>query len=90
MLDLLTLLKEGATYDEALTEVYGFDIDGLDANWRATLTSQTVIANEARQSHPALIAISAALATVLILWGARVLRRHSFWRSSRKSGEEGT
>ena len=90
MLDLLTLLKEGATYDEALTEVYGFDIDGLDANWRATLTSQTVIANEARQSHPALIAMSAVLATVLILWGARVLKRHTFWRSSRKSGEEGT
>ena len=89
MLDLLTLLKEDATYDEALTEVYGFDIDGLDANWRATLTSQTVIANEARQSHPALIALSAALATVLILWGARVLKRHAFWRSSRKSGEEG-
>jgi len=65
MLDLLTLLKEGATYDEALTEVYGFDIDGLDANWQATLTFQTVVTNESRQYHPVLIAVSAALATGL-------------------------
>jgi len=82
MLDLLTLLKEGATYDEALTEAYGFDIDGLDANWHATLTSQTVVANEARQSHPALIAVSAALATLLILLGARVVARRMRSRSS--------
>jgi hypothetical protein len=31
MLDLLTLLKEGNTYDEALIRVYDFDIEGLDA-----------------------------------------------------------
>ena len=37
MLDLLTLIKQGNTYDQALTEVYGFDIDGLDTRWRGTL-----------------------------------------------------
>ena len=37
MLELLTLLKDGESYDQALTDVYGFDIDGLDARWRATL-----------------------------------------------------
>jgi len=83
MLDLLTLLKEGATYDEALTEVYGFDIDGLDANWHTTLTSQTVVASETRQYHPALIAVSATLATVLILWGARVVARRTWRKASR-------
>jgi len=82
MLDLLTLLKEGATYDEALTEVYGFDIEGLDTNWRATLTSQIVVASKTRQYHPALIAVSVALATVLILWGARVVARRTWRRPS--------
>jgi hypothetical protein len=41
MLDLLAALKQGNTYDEALTGVYGFDIEGLDANWRARLAAAT-------------------------------------------------
>jgi hypothetical protein len=85
MLNLLALLKQGNTYDEALTKVYGFDIDGLDAGWRATLTSPTVIASEAQQSHPALIATLAALATALALWGALALEKRTWRRSSGKS-----
>jgi len=85
MLELLTILKQGSTYDEALTEVYGFDIDGLDARWRATLASHTVITSEAWQSHPALIAVLAALAVVLILWGALALEKRTWRRSSKKS-----
>jgi hypothetical protein len=85
MLDLLALLKQGSTYDEALTEVYDFDIDGLDARWRATLASHTVIASEARQSHPALIAVLAALGAGLALWGAMPLRKRIWRRSSGKS-----
>ena len=94
MLDLLALLKNGSTYDEALTEIYGFDIDGLDARWRATLEPHTVIASDlpaeawqagARQSHPALIAVLAALATALILWGALALEERTWRRSSGKS-----
>jgi len=85
MLELLTILKQGSTYDEALTEVYGFDIDGLDARWRATLASHTVIVSEAWQSHPALIAVLAALAVVLILWGALALEKRTWRRSSEKS-----
>jgi hypothetical protein len=85
MLDLLTLFEQGSTHDEALTEVYGFDIDGLDANWRATLAARTVIANPdgigAWQSHPAVIALLAALATVLALLGALVLEERD-WRRS--------
>ncbi|MGB8708085.1 MAG: peptidase MA family metallohydrolase, partial [Dehalococcoidia bacterium] len=41
MLQLLNLFKEGSTYDEALTQVYGFDQDGLDAQWQRYITSQT-------------------------------------------------
>ena len=81
MLNLLTLLKQGTTYDEALTKVYGFDIDGLDARWRGTLTIPRVIINEAWQSHPALIAVLSALATVLALAGALALEERT-WRRS--------
>jgi len=79
MLELLTVLKQGKTYDDALTEVYGFDIDGLDAHWRATLTSHTVIASDIKQSHSALIAALAALATGLALWGALAFEKQT-WR----------
>jgi hypothetical protein len=85
MLDLLTLFKQGNTYDEALTEVYGFDIAGLDALWRATLTSRAVIASEARESHPALIAVLAALATALALLVALALKKRTWRGSFRKS-----
>jgi hypothetical protein len=84
MLDLLALLKQGSTYDEALTEIYGFDMDGLDARWRATLTSPVVPAPRT-SLPPALIAVLAALATVLILWGALALEKRTWRRSSGKS-----
>ncbi len=35
MLELLNTFKQGSTYDNALKKVYGFDMDGLDAQWRA-------------------------------------------------------
>jgi len=94
MLDLLTILKQGSTYDEALTAVYGFDIDGLDASWRATLAPSSVIAvsrspeqseGTARESRPALIAALAALATGLALWGAVALEKQTRRSSSGKS-----
>jgi hypothetical protein len=84
MLDLLALLKQGSTYDEALTEVYGFDMDGLDARWRATLTSP-VVPSPRTSLPPALIAVLAAVATVLILWGALALEKRTWRRSSGKS-----
>jgi hypothetical protein len=74
MLDLLTIFKNGSTYDEALTEVYGFDIDGLDARWRATLTSYPVFASEDGQSDTPMIAALAVMGIALALW---FLRRSS-------------
>ncbi len=38
ILALLDVFKEGSTYDEALLEVYGFDMDGLNALWRESLS----------------------------------------------------
>jgi hypothetical protein len=39
MLQLLNVFKEGSTYDDALTQVYGFDEDGLDTLWQEYVTS---------------------------------------------------
>ena len=84
MLDLLSLLKEGYLYDEALAEVYGFDIDGLDARWRATLVAEVstgvagLISDQSEHMvghpHPALIAMFTALAIALFLWGALTVK----------------
>jgi hypothetical protein len=88
MLRLLTVLKQGSTYDEALTEVYGFDIDGLDSRWRETLAAPAVTASEARQFHPALVAVLSALATSLVLAGALALEART-WRGSGGKPTEG-
>jgi len=37
MLQLLESLRQGNSYNNALKQVYGFDIDGLDISWRASL-----------------------------------------------------
>ncbi|MCK4243147.1 MAG: peptidase MA domain-containing protein, partial [Dehalococcoidia bacterium] len=37
MLQLLDVFKEGSGYDDALIQVYGFDMDGLNELWRASL-----------------------------------------------------
>jgi len=37
MLTLLDTFGEGAGYDEALEKVYGFDMDGLNEEWRASI-----------------------------------------------------
>ncbi|MGQ9545832.1 MAG: peptidase MA family metallohydrolase [Dehalococcoidia bacterium] len=93
MLDLLTVLKDSSTYDEALVEVYGFDIEGLDARWRATLglhpvaeVSRSVGEGEMSAPHPRAVrlAVLAALATGFTLWGALALEGCTWRRPSRK------
>lgn len=37
ILALLDVFKEGSTYDEALLDVYSFDMDGLNVLWRGSL-----------------------------------------------------
>ena len=83
MLKLLTLIKQGNTCDEALTKVYGFDVDGLDSRWREMLA--TPMTRAQRIWHPALIAVLSALATALALWGALALEEWDWQRSCRKA-----
>jgi hypothetical protein len=35
MFELLHTFRQGSGYDEALLKVYGFDMDGLEARWKA-------------------------------------------------------
>jgi len=74
MLDLLDVLKEGAGYDEALIEVYGFDIAGLDASWRATLGNRA-LSTEGDRPVAAVITLSAVLAGVLVTTAVVLLGR---------------
>ncbi len=37
LLALLDAFKQGSTVDEALKQIYGFDMDGLNETWRASL-----------------------------------------------------
>ena len=83
MLNLLTLFKQGITYDEALIQVYGFDIEGLDTRWRETLANPAVQA-QGLWLHPALITILSALATALALAGALALEEWTWQRSCGK------
>ncbi len=41
MLQLLEAFHQGATYDNALKQVYGFDQDGLDTLWRQSIGVKT-------------------------------------------------
>lgn len=51
---LLVALRDGSTVDEALTSVYGFDIDGLEDAWRAGIgaKARTLDANPTAVSTP--------------------------------------
>lgn len=44
MNQLLGVFHQGATYDEALKQVYGFDQDGLDIRWKQSLGAKTSFA----------------------------------------------
>lgn len=65
MLELLNTFRKGSGYDEALEQVYGFDMDGLDALWRERVAA-TVQPPEEMGVHPAPTDLLAAPATGLI------------------------
>ena len=66
MLELLLTFRQGSSYDGALEEVYGFDMDGLGTLWQdhVTMPAQSI---EDKGRHPALIGTLPALATALLL-----------------------
>ncbi len=82
ILELLSLLKEGNTYDEALTKAYGFDTEGLDTHWQSAFVVKPVPFLEKKPLHPTLIAILSALATIAALIIAFALEE---WRWQRRS-----
>jgi hypothetical protein len=48
ILDFLRTLRDGATVDEALQQVYGFDIEGFEDAWRADIGAQPRSGSEAK------------------------------------------
>jgi hypothetical protein len=97
MLSLLNVLKGGSSYDGAMTQVYGFDIDELDRRWREEAAAVAEIAQsqsfERQESqvepvqriwHPALVVVLSALATSLALGGGLALEQ---WDRRRWQGK---
>lgn len=54
MTELLTALRDGATVDDALTQTYGFNIEGLEDEWRQAIGAppQTSSAQPTAQPTP--------------------------------------
>ena len=57
MLELLNTFRQGSTYDGALEQVYGFDMDGLDALWRDYINAPARSAGKAGV-QPVLVGVS--------------------------------
>jgi len=76
MFELLGTFKRGSGYDEALVKTYGFDMDGLDAQWRDYIGVDVtqVLPEEPRGVHPALIILIILVvlaAGIILLWLVR-------------------
>ncbi len=76
MLELLNTFRQGSSYDGALEKVYGFDMEGLDAQWRDNVTGQyqPTVKENGKQStvdekgmSPVLIGVLVALAIGFLL-----------------------
>ena len=57
MLELLNIFRQGSTYDGALEQVYGFDMDGLDTLWRDYINAPARSAGKAGV-QPVLVGVS--------------------------------
>jgi hypothetical protein len=57
MTSLLATMRDGAAIDDALTQVYGFDVDGLDVAWRKAIGAApgTVSAQPTAQPTPTFV-----------------------------------
>ena len=76
--ELLNAFKQGSSYDGALIEVYGFDMDGLDALWRDYIVEQYQPATTDASSPAQAIKLS-ILTTTLLLSSGMAAERCS-WR----------
>ncbi len=68
MLAMLNIFRQGSTYDGALIQVYGFDMDGLNELWREYIMAQYAPA-AAGVSSPMTAAVLSAIAAALIMVG---------------------
>lgn len=66
MLELLKTFREGSTYDAALKKAYGFDIDGLNAEWQSSLSSAPKPSPAALRANDALIPSTIFMPGVLV------------------------
>ncbi len=62
--ELLLVLADGYNYDTALEEIYGFNADGLEVEWRQSIGAQS------RRIPPTLTPISAASIPTVVPLGA--------------------
>ena len=67
LLALLDVFKAGSSYDDALLEVYGFDLDGLNTVWRESLGLGPQPAPTPSNGNPGLPAHYIALIVVVAL-----------------------
>lgn len=75
MSELLATFKQGTSTNEALTKVYGFSVDGLEAKWRASIgASASPAGSESRTVLYIALAASAAVLSIAFL-GAMVFAR---------------
>jgi hypothetical protein len=63
---LLTSLRDGSTADDALLDIYGFDVDGLDDAWRASIGA----APRSGTSNPTPVATPTVVPTIVPYSGA--------------------
>ena len=81
ILALLDVFKEGSTYDDALLEVYSFDMDGLNALWRESLglgpqpTLTPAAVSGISAPYIALIVVVAILGILTIYFALSFIRR---------------
>lgn len=52
MTELLTALRDGAAIDDALMDVFGFDVEGLEDAWRQAIRAQARSSSEQATSQP--------------------------------------
>jgi hypothetical protein len=74
MLTLLNTFHEGSGWDAALVKVYGFDMDGLEAQWRTSIGAPK---GETLSLFWAFVGLDAALLLGVCLVGVRWARRRS-------------
>jgi len=67
LLGLLNVFKAGSTYDDALLEVYGFDLDGLNTVWRDSLGLGPQPPPTSNSGNPGLPAHYIALIVVVVI-----------------------